>query len=152
MEADGPGLAGARALKHAINGEHQTPSNARFSPSSLSLSVFPLSFCHRIYPIILAVVHQSASQSYESFSFTFRFRFQSICLAFLAVPPSLIQPLRRPPAAIDLRVGCFRNASCLPLFFCCSWLALSILCSVFKAAGKHSRANTSIESRCLLHF
>lgn len=83
----------------------------------LSLSVFPLSFCHRIYPIILAVVHQSASQSYESFSFTFRFRFQSICLAFLAVPPSLIQPLRRPPTAIDLRVGCFRNASCLPLFF-----------------------------------
>lgn len=40
MEADGPGLAGARALKHAINGEHQTPSNARSSPSSLSLSLF----------------------------------------------------------------------------------------------------------------
>lgn len=34
--------------------------------------------------IILSVVHQSASQSYESFSFALRFRFQSICLAFLA--------------------------------------------------------------------
>lgn len=112
----------------------------------LSLSVFPLSFCHRIYPIILAVVHQSASQSYESFSFTFRFRFQSICLAFLAVPPSLIQPLRRPPAAIDLRVGCFRNASCLPLFFVVLGL-LYRFCAPFSKQQENTAGQTLPSNR-----
>lgn len=52
----------------------------------------------------MAVVHQSASQSYESFSFTFRFRFQSICLAFLAgvIQPSWPTPFRSPPTTVPL--------------------------------------------------
>lgn len=113
-----------------------------------SLSLAVSFYCHRIYPIILAVVHQSASQSYESFSFTFRFRFQSICLAFLAVPPS------PPSLQLTSEWAVFGMLFvCLFFYCCCSWFALSILCSVFKAAaGKQSRANTSIESRCLLHF
>lgn len=122
----------------------------------LSLSLSVSSYCHR-NTIILAVVHQSASQSYESFSFTFRFRFQSICLAFLAVPPSLPFNLFGDlPRTLQFTSEWAVFGMLFVCFFfccCCSWFALSILCSVFKAAaGKQSRANTSSESRCLLHF
>lgn len=150
MEADGPGLAGARALKHAINGEHQTPSNARFSPSSLSFSLIllPSHIPHHIGR------RPSVSQSiiwivfvYVSFSIPINL-FGIFGCSTLPHSTSPATPhCNWPPSGLFSE--CFLFAS---FFFCCSWLALSILCSVFKAAGKHSRANTSIESRCLLHF
>lgn len=153
MEADGPGLAGARALKHAINGEHQTPSNARSSPSSLSLSLF------FAYPSAIAYTPSywpsSISQPVNHMNrFRLRFVFDSnqFVWHFWLFHPLSFNLSGDPPLQLTSEWAVFGMLLVCLFFCCCSWLALSILCSVFKAAGKHSRANTSIESRCLLHF